>query len=342
MPTTSARHGSPAGQLVLLAVVLIVYPFAADADDSSVRGFALRNHNPFLQIFGLPTFQSPHLAQQGEMDFRFGLDIANNSDFGDTPIENFVMDGESYFLTASFRRRMTDWLELGVDLPYVSHSDGFMDNMIENWHNTFGMSNTKRNGPSNLLNFLYERDGETVYQLTSPESGIGDIQLTAAVPIREGQDDSSSITLRSSLKLPTGDADKLLGSGATDLSLGLYASTMRSLMGRELGLAGFGGALFLGDGDVLPALQKSTVPFGGFSATWQASERFALASQLYVQGAYFDSDVEELGGETIQLTVGLDYRSRGGTLWRLAVVEDMAANATTDFALHFSIHSGGN
>ena len=65
-------------------------------------------------------------------------------------------------------------------------------------------------------------------------------------------------------------------------------------------------------------------------------------SHLYAQGSYFDSDLEELGGESLQLAVGADYRTRGGALLRFAIVEDIAANAnaTPDFALHLSVRSG--
>ena len=342
MTITSGQLRIGAGQLALLAIALIVYPFSANADDSAVRGFALRNQNPFLHIFGLPVFESATLAEGDALRYRASVDLANHADAGDSPLETFVIDGETYFLTMSLRRRMSDWLELGFDLPLVSHSDGFMDNMIESWHDTFGMSNTKRRGASNQLDFLYEREGQTLYTLNSPSSGIGDIQLTAAIPIREADGDSATVTLRSSLKLPTGDANKLLGSGATDFSLGLYMADAHTLLNRDLGLAAFAGALLLGDGDVLPQLQREAVAFGGVSATWQVFDRFAIATQLYAQGAYFDSDVEELGGNTVQLAVGADYRTRdGGILLRFAVVEDVSANATTDFALHFSVHAGG-
>ena len=330
------------GRLALLAGALLACPLSSQADNSAVRSFFLRNHNPFLQIYGLPTFQSASIAEPGHLDYRINLDLANNADVGAASTENFVIDGESYFLTLSVRRRVSDWLELGADLPYVVHADGFMDNVIASWHDAFGMSNTKRSGPGNRLRFLYERDGLMQYELTSSAAGPGDIQLTAAIPLRRPARPGTTITLRSNLKLPSGDVDKLLGSGGTDVSLGVYFADTRSLLNRSVGLAGFAGMLFLGDGDVLPTLQRDTVAYGGISAIWQTTERFALATQVYAQGPYFDSDIEELGGNTIQLAIGADYRlRRSGTLLRFALVEDVSADATTDFALHFSIQSGG-
>jgi hypothetical protein len=234
-----------------------------------------------------------------------------------------------------------DWLELGADLAYVSHDGGFMDGGIKNWHDLFGMSNTKRRGSDDLLRFYYQRDGVTVYEMTSSSSGIGDLQLSAAIPFREQASDDYDLTLRSSIKLPVGDDSKLTGSGAIDVATGLYLSDAYSLMGRPLGVSGFAGAIFLGDGDVLPALQRDIVPFGGVSASWWLNDRFAAVAQLQSQGAYFDSDVEELGGTTIQLDVGFSYRPASwSSCLKFAVIEDIQADATTDFGLHFSVVAG--
>jgi hypothetical protein len=314
---------------------LLISPAWSAASADAV--FALRNHNPFLQIFGLPAFQTATLASSDAPVYAVGLDLANNADFGESDAENFVIDGESYFLSLSFRRRMTDWLEIGADVPFVSHDGGFMDSGIRNWHDMFGMSNTKRRGEDDQLRFLYERNGATLYDQSSSASGVGDIRLSAAIPLREARQDGYALTVRSSLKLPTGDETKLLGSGAADVAVGLYGSGTRSMFNRPLGLTGFAGALVLGDGDVLAGQQSDVVPFGGVAAAWWIAERLALSAQVQAQGAYFDSDVDELGGSTVQLDVGLTYRQKASSsCLKFAVIEDIQADATTDFGLHFS------
>lgn len=328
--------------VVLLVTALIVYPCVSCGEYPAARAFPLRNQNPFLQIFGQPAFQSAVLARPGEAEYRVSLDLANHADAGNTTLENFVIDGETYWLSLSLRRRVAGWLELGVDVPLVAHSGGFMDNAIESWHSMLGLSNSKREGPDNQLSYLYERGGTTLYELNSSAAGLGDIQLTAAIPFVEGGGGVPAVALRSTLKLPTGEADKLLGSGAADFSIGVFVSDTHTLFGRQLGVGGFAGALLLGDGDILPTMQRDTVAFAGVAANWQATERFAVAMQVYAQGSYFDSELEELGGDTVQLAVGADYRTRDkGLLLALALVEDVSANATTDFALHFSIRIGG-
>ena len=328
----------------LLAISLLLCPVAANSGEGVAEGFTLRNQNPFLQIFGLPPLQSAALTRPGETDFGIALDLANHADAGDSASETFAIDGESYFVTLSWRRRVSNSLELGIDLPLVSHDEGFLDNAIESWHDTFGMSNTKRRGPSNQLGFLYARDGTTLVELNSPSSGVGDIQLNAALSIKEPSNaGGATVSLRSSIKLPSGDYDDLQGSGATDFALGVYASDTHTLFAHDLGVSGFVGGVLLGDGKVLANIQRSAVPFAGVAATWHATERLGLVAQLYAQGAYFNSDLEELGGETIQLAVGLNYRPpQRALLLRFAVVEDVRANATTDFGLHFAIRSSGD
>jgi hypothetical protein len=333
----SGRSRARATIVVLLAFGAAVGPETSPAEEIVAPGFALRSHNPFLQIFGLPPLQSAALASAGRTNFEVSLDLANNADFGDTDTENLFIDGESYFVNMSLRRRMRDWLELGVDVPLVAHSGGFMDNAIKSWHDAFGMSNTKRRGPDDELLFLYQRQGATLYELNSSASGIGDIQLTAAMPIRRAAENGYALTIRTSLKLPTGDEQELRGSGAADLAAGLYVANTTSIFNRPLSLSAFAGAILLGDGDVLSDIQESAVPFGGIAGSWQVTERFSITTQLQAQGAYFDSDIDELGGGTFQLGVGFGYRPRGSDrCLTFAVVEDVQADATTDFALHFS------
>lgn len=324
---------------LLLAIGLLVWPLTASSEQTVSHGFAVRNQNPFLQIFGLPPFQTATLTPEGTTRVGLSVDLVNHADDGENSLEVFAVDGESYFLTLSLRRGISERLELGFELPLVAHAEGFLDNAIEGWHDLLGLSNSKRDGPSNQLGFRYLRADSAQYELTSPAFGVGDVQLTAAIPfIRADDGGGKSLALRSAIKLPSGAADELRGSGAADFSLGIYASDTRQLAGRELAISGFVGALLLGDGDVLAEIQRNAVPYGGAAATWYATDRLSISTQVYGQGAYFDSDLEELGGTSVQLAVGGAYRLAGrGLLLSLAVVEDLVANATPDFAVHFSV-----
>lgn len=330
---------------VMLALGLLGCSLVAAAQQVTSHGVPLRNQNPFLQIFGLPPFQSAKLAPSGALNYHVSFDIVNHVEFAGSPVEEIEIDGESYFLSLSLRRGWKDRFEVGVDVPLVAHAGGFLDNAIENWHDLLGLSNSKRRGPDDQLAFRYALAGETQYELNSTSFDLGDIQLSAAVPLRKGSDDNPfNMSLRGSIKLPTGSAEDLSGSGATDVSLGIYASSSHTLWQRELEMSGFAGALFLGDGDVLSDIQRSVVPYGGIAASWWVTERFGVSLQLQAEGAYFDSELDELGGTSTQLAVGFDYRMRNQrTSLHLAITEDIAAGSTTtpDFGVHFSFRKFG-
>ncbi len=319
-------------------VLLLISGSAGAADE---HWFSLRNHNPFLQIYGLPPFQAAVLAGDGEVQYRATLDIANYADSGQTQDETVLIDGESYFFTLSLRHGLTRWLEVGFDLPVIWHSSGIFDNAIERWHKIWGLPNSGRTRQSNQLQFLYARQGVASYELSSPGSGVGDLQLTAAVPLWNRRDsDGRAMSLRSSLKLPTGDEQTLRGSGASDFSLGLYASDTEIFARQDLSLSGFAGILLLGKGELFPEIQKRSVGFGGFAAAWQVTERFSVATQFYVQGNYMHSDVDDIGGNSVQAAFGGTYNIPEHRMsLSFALVEDIFTDAVPDVALHISIQS---
>ena len=325
--------------IIALPLVLISVP----GWGGSVDAFALRNPHPFLHIYGLPPLQDAELVERGKTDYGFAFTVVNNAEIKDTDTESIRLDGETYFADFRLRRRVHERLEIGVDIPYVKHSPGVLDDAIFDWHDFWGMSNSKRDGASNELNYRYLNNGSVEQQITSSSSGIGDVQLSAAMPFFDGGERSSRLmTVRFSVKLPTGDSEDLHGSGALDAALGIYAQESRTLFGRDFAYSGFAGIMALGDGDVFEAQQRSVVPYGGAAATWHATEQFGITGQLQAQGAYIDSELDELGGSSIQLTVGGVYRLlHHGVTLKFALVEDVISDATPDFAVHLAIYVAG-
>ena len=325
--------------IIALTLLLSSVPIPA----AGVDVFELRNQHPFLHVYGLPPFQQATLLERGRSDYTVALSIVNNSEIRDTETESIVLDGETYFADFKFRRRIHERLEIGVDVPLVKHSKGALDRFIYDWHDFWGISNSKRGPPHNQLDYSYATNGSAQQQITTSSFGVGDVQLSAAMPLITGDDAGSRhVTLRFSLKLPTGDSDDVHGSGALDAALGVYAQQSRQLFGRELAYLGFAGLLGLGDGDVLARQQRNVVPYGGLAATWHATGRFGITAQLQAQGSYMDSDLDELGGSTIQLAVGGVYRwPEQGIVVDFALVEDLISDATPDFGLYFGVHIAG-
>jgi hypothetical protein len=313
---------------------------AAGSAVASENWFPVRTHNPFLQIYGLPLFQGAEVLPPADWAWQATFDIANHADASSVGNETVTLDGESYYFNFSLRHGISDWLEVGVDVPLTAHADGMLDNVIESWHDLWGMSNVKRQGPANELEFHYAGEGVEPFTLDSGVAGLGDIRLHAAVPIPIALlDADDALSARAGVKLPTGDPDELLGSGAVDTWVAVYYSGANVFGLDRLGLSAHVGVLQTGDSDLFAEIQENTVPFGGLAANWRFTERLHAKAAMYAQGDYVESGLNELGS-SLQLIVGGDYRFAGsGMSLSFGVVEELFSDATVDFAIQVSLRN---
>jgi hypothetical protein len=300
--------------------------------------FSIRNQNPVLQVFGLPVPQGGTITSRNTLQNHLTFSLANHANRAQTADERIVLDGESYYLDAQFRYGFAERWEVGLDVPHVTHTSGTLDNFIEGWHGAFGFSNSQRDGPSNRLEMRYERHGTTELLQDRDSRGIGDIRLTGAYQLVPERPGGRSLALRGLVKLPTGQAKRLRGSGATDLALSLEMTDHQTLSSYQAGLFLQAGALLLGDGDVLPDLQRKSVAFGALGLQWHWTDNVHLAAQLSLQSRYFDSSLDELGGSTSSLSVGGGLALRRlGIVVDLAIIEDLISDTTPDFGIYLSV-----
>jgi len=328
-----------AARLLSGLACLLMLPVSAAA--SGFEWLPLENYNPFTQVYGVPATEPADVLAPHDESWRLALAIANHADAGDVPTESVTLDGESYYLTVSYRRAVAARFEAGIDIPFISHTGGFLDAPIETWHDIWGMSNSRRSGARNQLSFRYAGEDGSFYALDSASRGLGDVRLTAAM--RLGHAGKYRYALRGGIKLPTGESADMLGSGGTDISLALHASGIHSIGGRDLKLNAFAGVVALGDGDILPGIQRDAVFFGGLATGWQFSPRLTLAASLRTQSSCYDSALDEVGGNSAQLAIGgIFHFANTESAVSLAVVEDLADNATTDFAIQVAwVHATG-
>ncbi len=295
----------------------------------------LRNSNPLLQTLGAPAMQGGELIPVGTLEYRWVLNMANHADGGLDDGEEAVFDGESYFLALVLRYGVGPRLELGMELPLVAHTSGAFDNLIKDWHDLLGFSNVDRQGPDNNLRLFYQRNGATEYDIDESGVGLGDIRLAAAY--RVAGSDGRALALRAQVELPTGDADRLHGNGAVDLSLVLDATDRHTFAASRVSLFGLLGVVAPGAGDLLQDQRQDWVPLIGAGLAWQWTERIDLHAQLDYDGAYFDSHLDELESST-RLTFGGSYRfGQRGPRLSIALTENLFSDSTPDFGLYFSL-----
>lgn len=311
---------------------------AIPASAAPAEPYYLRNQNPFLQLFGVPAPEGGDVTPAAAFESRFVLNLANHADNHETANETFIVDGESYYADAVLRYGPVERWALGIDLPFVAHRDGALDNVIEDWHDAFGLSNSEREGPSNHLRFAYRRNGVMETNFVDAGGGIGDVRLTGAYQLVQRGATDRAVALRGLVKIPTGDPDRLRGSGGTDFAISVEATDRATLGDRNIALFGQAGVLLLGDGDVLADQQETAVAFAAGGLLWRWTDVIDLQAQISLQDAYFDSALDELGGSTANLTVGGRFHLRRlGLQLNIALIEDLVSDATPDFGMYVSI-----
>lgn len=294
----------------------------------------LSNQSPTAALCGLPVLGPARVLAPAAGELRLGLDLASNFTLGSNSREQLIFDGESYHWQLGYSRGLGRGWEAGLELNYLDHRGGFLDNFIVDWHNFFQLPQGGRDtAPKNRLDYVYRRDGQTLLQVDSDTAGIGDVRLLLGRQLLAGPD--RALALRASLELPTGDSDKLLGSGSWDAALWLTGEQLWNSEAHRFAL--FWGAGLLGSdrGDLLPDQRRQLVGLGHLGLAWSPLERLILQLQLDAHSALFkDSSLRQLNQVSTQLGMGGQVALSDATRLELAVVEDTSVDTAPDVVFH--------
>jgi hypothetical protein len=322
----------------LLGLCLIVLSVSSSAG-TELQPFLTTDQNPFIQVYSLPPAAGARLTEAGAWRYALQLDLTSNSIAENGTDESVVIDGETYRTTLWIKYGLTERLEAGLIVPYVMQRRGVFDNFIEDWHDTFGLSNRKRTVfEDRQLNFSYSGD-DASQQLSEPTEGLGDVRLTLGYPVYGNDQADRRIVLRAGLKLPSGDAARLTGSGGTDLALQLDATDAVALAGWNTALFWSAGVLRLGSGEVLEAIRRDYVALGTVAVARPLTEKVALKLQLDGHSSFYDSGLAGLGSSAVQLTVGGQIDLSRGSSLDLGLVENLFTDTTPDLVFHFALRS---
>jgi len=323
--------------LFLLGLLFVCCPaFASPVGEVELVPFNTTNQSPLVAIHGLPPAGPAAVLAPGRSSVELRTDIASNFARDNESQEQILLDGETYRFTLALKHGVGERLEVGLEVPYVMHREGSLDSFIINWHDFFQLPQGGRDeAPKDRLAYTYEKNGRPLVDLTDETEGFGDLRLTGAWQLcrREGEN-PRALALRASLKFPTGDEKRLLGSGSTDFALWLSGS--RSFRGGSLALFGAAGGLLMSDGDVLPDQQRNAVAFGTLGGGWRPLSRLALKLQFDGHTSFYsDSDLRELD-ESVQLVLGGTVGVTETLSLDLAVSEDIVVDSASDVVFHLA------
>jgi len=275
-----------------------------------------------LQIknqFPLFTHIAPPYLESALPEDSFSLSVSHSSVFmlKDSREWSVQLDLEVTELSLRYRKIIPDLFELGVEVPVLDFSSGFMDGMLNNYHNSFGFPDYGRGSrPDNK--FLYElrKNGALIVKAGSGRAGIGDVRLTAKKLLLSGQ---PAVSLKADIEFPTGDAARGFGSGGLDTGISLLIDKQLSEWVKVYCNLG---AVFPGDlkADKTIRLRNFMYLGGGIEATpW---DKFSFVGQILFHGSpYPIMGIGVVDRTAALLSLGLRY-SGEGQLFEFSLTED--------------------
>ncbi len=332
--------------LTLIATITFTSPVTLAELRADAKPFATRNLNPYIAILGLPAMESGAIASQGEHHFTLLFDLANNavrSSGGKENIESIALDGETYRLALIWRRALAADFEVGVELPYIIHSPGVLDNIIKGWHDLLGLSNHERDkAPNNTLDYRYQWNGETLMGFEEANSGVGDLRLFASKAIIHSTE--RSIKATASLEFPTGNEKWLRGSGDADFAFFLSATDNQLLSRWDLTSFGQLGTLMIGQSmgnkqNLRSTLRRDVALFAGFGVNWNYSEMIDFKAQLQSHTAMYQNFLTPMNSPSTQLTLGGTLYLGDATQLDLAIGENLTSSTIPDFTINIALSS---
>lgn len=310
------------------AVLLAAFAGAAAGEDGPL--IQQRGHHPLNAAFGLPTVASRPLASR---EWQVAVEHANSFMGGVRGGEILLLDGESTELAVRHRRRLGRCWQGEASLPFVAHTTGWADRAIDDWHQAFGLPDAERDTfPLFDLNYVW-RDAEgRRREIVEPAAGIGDVQLAVQRSLgcragRAGSRADARAIARVGIKLPTGDSERLLGSGATDVYADLQSPAWS--FGRRWRAAAAFGALVAGDSELF-ADQRPFVLYGTLGTELALHPRLRALAQLDWHTPFHDSALRELGDPAVSLGVGFRYSAGPRGRFELTIGEDAVVDTAPD------------
>jgi len=253
--------------------------------------------------------------------------------------EALELDGETLRLTLVLRYGLPNRMEIGLDIPHVSHDGGVTDGFIDAFHDVTGFPIAPNPKEKYRMVYSYSRERVSQVDIREPTSGVGDLLLSFGYQLAgEETEAPRAIAVRAGLKLPTGDAGTLRGSGSTDFSLRLAATDAATLSGRNITLYGEAGALWMGKGEVLEKQQRSFAGFGTVGLGWSPFPWFALKVQVETHSAFYrDSITDVLTSPVLQVVGGGTFALPWEITLDVGISENIFKETSPDVTFHFAL-----
>jgi hypothetical protein len=211
----------------------------------------------------------------------------------------------------------------------MHQSGGAFDSAIDSWHEFFGLPRAMRpDVEHNQDKIEYTFQQQTLLDLNEASTTLGDIQIAIARSVIENN--STTLSLWASLKLPTGDEDNLSSNGATDYSA--WIALNQQLTDNWL-INLNAGAVVLGRNNYKNIPLSEYALYGHVMLGGLVTDNINLKLQLQGHTSYYEQSQLKILGDTYFLTFGGTITINQCNQLDIALSEDIKVNASPDASL---------
>jgi hypothetical protein len=320
---------------VLAALALVVLAAAGAMPVAASEPLYVKNLSPVAGLSGLPAQRDAATADSGTLAVALHSSLASHYVAKSNSDEFLNLDGETLRFALELRYGLADDWDVQLEVPWLKHSGGHLDDLIDDWHDLWGMSDGGRSHvPNDLLDYRYAARKGAGFSLQDSASGLGDISLSATYAFYTDKRSVASLVL--GYKFGTGDDDDFLGSGGDDAFVALRFSGPQ-LSDLPLSWHGQVGYLRAGDSDVLGDVQEQDLWFAGLAMDWSVTDRWSIIVQVDSHAAPADSDITALGSDAVMATAGVRWRFAQAWSVDVSVVEDIRVATAPDVTFQASL-----
>lgn len=173
--------------------------------------------------------------------------------------ETYMLDAELWKTIFSVYYGITDVIKIGIEIPLYNYSGGFLDKFISDFHNFFGFPD---GGRERFLNFDLKyiiQKGKIKFNPSPTSFAMGDIIFSGKVQLLAESKWVPALSMKSAIKLPTGNSENATGSGTPDFAFSSYLEKSYKRLHSYTHL----GVIFMGGiKELNPLLQKIQISFG--------------------------------------------------------------------------------
>lgn len=298
----------------------------------------IRNQMPLYLFFLQMEPDKANVTEQNKFDINAGYTVSNVTVSCFTPatsLYNINIDAEVSRMTLDLRYGLSEKLEAGLEVPYLSLSRGYLDRFVGGFEDTVGATTPRsrvRQGAYNYnYSFIYNTQ-ELIGRKHSSE-GLGDVVLKAKYQVLEEAEYSymPNISFRSAVKFPTGRKKDLTGSGEFDYGLGVVAD--KSFFKRIRVYCGLN-AVFIKKPSFFSVLDMKKEIFSGMlGMEYFFTNRFSMVAQVTGNSTpYPSSETNALDDPGIDAGLGVNYKfkEKENVSWHFAFTENINSAASPD------------